>query len=127
MSQYYDFLYKLPLGSLALGITGFTALQAAGLIAPGDIPANMLGDPRDANGNIVTSAPAFVGRQGTAATSYTDANGNTVAVPARGDPAYWYIAIRAAVDPATLPVDPASFGLIVCDAAENAAVLGVWA
>ena len=90
---YYDYFFKFPAttAGLALALTGIPALQAVGIIAAGDIPANMLGDPRDVNGNIVSNSPAFVGRKGSAAGSYTDLSGNIITIPAKGDPAYWYV------------------------------------
>jgi len=127
MSAEFDYRFKFPLASLSQALTAIAALRQFGLIGTGDIPQNMLGDARAADGSVVTTAPAFLGRTGTAATSYTDPNGQTVTVPAKGDPGYWYVAIRAPVDPATLPINPANYGLLPCSADESAAVLGVWA
>jgi hypothetical protein len=127
-APYYDYLFKFPLASLTTALEALTALRSANIIVDGDIPTNMLGDPRDASGNVVTSGPAFVGRLGIAATSYIDpSTQQSVAVSARGDPDYWYVAIRSDVDPSSIPFDPSSYGLQTCDPTENAAVLGVWA
>jgi hypothetical protein len=126
MTAYFDYNFRFPIAGLPLALTAMLGLQAYGLLDAGDIPPNMLGDPRDQDGNIVASAPAFVGRPGTAASSYVDMNGTTVTIPAKGDLGFYYIAIRAMVDPTTLPFDPTVFGLTPSDPDESAAVLGVW-
>ena len=91
----------------------------------------MLGDFRDVSGSVVDSASgsvAWKGKPGAAASSYTDPDTHqAVDVPARGDPAFYYIHIRSDVPPSALPFDPAAFGLVPSDPIESAAVLGVWA
>ena len=54
--------------------------------------------------------------QGAAASKDDDGN----EIPAKGDPAYWYVCVRAA-----FPV-PAIEGVQVIDAAEGTEVVGVW-
>ena len=122
MSGYTDFLLKTP--DLQTAAQALAALQAGGYLAAGDSPDNMLGDPQTVtvNGQTIT----IRARKGIASTSYTDPQGATVQVPARGDPTLWYIAIRTSVVSAD-PIDPAAYGLMVCDPVESAAVLGVWA
>ena len=71
----------------------------------GDNAQNALGDPRDAtrqhrvsrsSAPIGTPPPGvWYGRPGSAATSYTDPNGSVVQVPAKGDPALYYVHIRS--------------------------------
>jgi hypothetical protein len=126
MIQDFDHRFKFTLASLPQALTALTALRQIGLVGAGDIPQNMLGDPRDTQGNVVTTAPAFVGRQGIPASSYTDPQGTIITIPAKGDPGCWYVAIRTQVDPSTLPLNPADYGLETCPADESAAVLGVW-
>lgn len=135
MSAYNDYRYTFPATQAALteALQGFAALQAAGLLGKGDIPSNMLGTPRDSSGNPTADPKqiAWRGDPGRAATSYTDpTTGQTVNVPAAGDPSLYYVAIRAETTPtqiAAAGIDPATYGLTVCDAATSAAVLGVWA
>ena len=58
--------------------------------------------------------------QGIAATSYLNEEGETVNVPAKGDPAYWYSCVRA---PFPLP----SFAEVeLCTANEALPVCGGW-
>lgn len=109
MSAYYDYRLKFPVTGLATALQAIAALQSAGLLGAGDIPDNMLGDPRDNSGAIASSNITWMGRQGTT------------------DPSYYYIHIRATVDPTTLPFDPATFGLVPSTVQESADVLGVWA
>lgn len=128
MSSYTDYTFKFS--DLTKALQAFAALRTAGILGQGDVPENMLGDPRDSTGAAVardSGTVAWVGRKGIAAASYTDESGQTVNVPARGDPTLWYIAIRSTVTPDKIPFDPATYGLEVCDPAESAAVLGVWA
>jgi hypothetical protein len=117
MSVFHDYLLKTS--NLPLALTGIPALQAAGILAAGADPQNMLGDLMDGAG--------LRGRQGVAASSFTGPDGATVVVPARGNPMLWYFAIRATIAPADLTINPADFGLVPCDPVESAAVLGVWA
>lgn len=129
-TTYYDYRYKFPATQAALtkALGGFAALQAAALLGAGDIPTNMLGDPRDSTGAINRDKPTWFGAPGRPASSYTDpTTKQTVPVPAAGDPASYYVAIRATVAPADVPVDPSAYGLAVCDPVECAAVLGTWA
>lgn len=60
-------------------------------------------------------------QQGRAETSYIDEEGNTVDVPAVGDPEYWYTCVRAA-----FPIQ-AFDGVEVCSVEEGSLVVGVWA
>ena len=55
--------------------------------------------------------------QGAAASKDDDGN----EIPAKGDPAYWYMLVRAA-----FPV-PAIDGVELCDEQTGSAVCGVWA
>lgn len=127
MTAYFDYRFKFA--DLSRALLGFAPLRVAGILPLDGIPQNMLGDPRDATGAYTTDPEkiAWIGRKGTAASSYTDENGQTVNVPAVGDPTLFYVAIRSDVPPDKIGVDPADFGLEVCDPAESAAVLGVWA
>jgi hypothetical protein len=127
--EYYDYLFDFPATGLSDALQALAALRQAGIL-DSQLPQNMLGDPRDANGNVVDRSnpdAMFVGRPGTAATNYTDLNGDTVNVPAVGDPTRFYIAIRSTVAPDQIPFNPATYGLTVTDPATSAAVLGVWA
>lgn len=123
----YDYRYKFPLSGLALAITGFAALQAAGLLSPGTIPPNMLGSDRDASGNVVapgdSTVVAWRGDAGIAQMVDPSSGGT---IEARGDPAFYYVAIRSEVAPADVTVNPADYGLVTCDPIESAAVLGGW-
>jgi hypothetical protein len=112
---YIDYLFKTTdQGQIVAALTALRATNPAASI-------NMLGDPiLDVDGNTVAQ-----GRMGRAALSYTDSDtAQVVNVPAAGDPTYWYAALRVSAD---VVFDPATFGMTVCDPAENAAVLGVWA
>ena len=126
---YYDYVFKFPVTGLASALQGMAALQASGLLDGANLPQNMLGDPRDVNGNVITdgSVPAWIGRPGPAASSYTDPSGATVQIPQKGDPTQYYVWIHASLAPSALTVDPTTYGLVVCDQAEAAQVLGVWA
>ena len=125
-----DFRMSFPITSLGTGISGLRALREA----EGGNARNALGDPRDANGDIVYPDPnapigtpppdVWYGRPGSAATSYTDLDGNTVDVPARGDPSLYYVHIRS-----TMPAgefDPTQHGMKDADAVASAQVLGIW-
>lgn len=125
MPDYHDYRFAFPADGLATALGAFEALRAAGILAPGEVPLNMLGDPIVQGGQTV----AF-GRRGRAGLTYADeATGAPVAVPAIGDPSLIYIHIRSETAPEALPAgfDPAAFGLIPVPAEESAAVLGVWA
>ena len=65
----------------------------------------------------------WYGRPGSAATSYTDPNGNVVQVPAKGDPALYYVHIRSEQE---APFDPTQYDMKDADAVDSAAVLGIW-
>lgn len=134
MTAYTDYLFKFPKTGLATALQGFVALRSAGLLGgSASMPDNMLGTLRDVQGNPVSdpATAAWRGDPGTAASSYTDPDTNQqVNVPARGDPTQFYVAIRATDTPeavAAAGINPADYGLTVCDPAESAAVLGVWA
>ena len=117
---YHDYLYRFPVAGLS------TALKI--IVALGLLPENMLGQGRDNSGALAAdpTTATWRGGQGVAALAYTDQSGATVNVPARGDPAYYYVAVRTTVDIATLGIDPAAYGMSVCDPAESLAVLGAW-
>lgn len=122
MNGYTDFLLKTP--DLQTAAQSLAALKAGGYLAAGDGPDNMLGDTQSVT--VGGTTLTIRARKGIAAANYTDPQGATVQVPARGDPTLWYIAIRTSVVSAD-PIDPATYGLTVCDPVESAAVLGVWA
>jgi hypothetical protein len=120
-APYTDHLFRAT--DLPHVLAALDALRTAGVLGADDGPDNMLGDAV-ANENGVVTARA---RQGRAAMTITDPDtGATTAVPAAGDPAYWYIAIRSQVA-TDQPVDPTAYGLESCDPGESGAVLGVWA
>jgi hypothetical protein len=115
--------YRFKAASLADIQAALAALRAAGVLSATLGPEDMLGDVQaDAQGRPVLRA-----RQGRAAFSYADeVTGATVNVPACGDPALWYVAIRSSVPPSAIVIDPAAFGLTACDPATSALVLGCW-
>lgn len=126
---YFDYRFRFPVAGIAQALGGFAALRAAGVMPADGLPANMLGDPLDVAGALVMpdaggelSGVAFRGRRGSAAIVSKDWT-----IPARGDTGYFYIHIRSTIDPATLPVSPAAFGLETVSAEESAAVLGAYA
>jgi hypothetical protein len=129
-----DYRLSFPTTALAAGVAGINAL-VADLRSNGGNAINALGDPRDAAGNMVVPDPAapigapppevWYGRPGSAASSYTDLSGNVVQVPAKGDPALYYVHIRSG-DLASA-FKPAQHGLKDANAADSAAVLGIWA
>ncbi len=121
MTEYTD--YRLRARSLDDIRAALAALRTAGLVGDAEGPENMLGDPQtDAEGRL-----AFRASRGRAALTVQDEDGQTLTIPARGDPDFWYVAVRALRRPEELPVDPTAYGLEWCDPAESAAVLGVWA
>jgi hypothetical protein len=65
----------------------------------------------------------WYGRPGSAATSYTDLDGDVVQVPARGDPALYYVHIRSGQD---IAFEPTQHGMRDADAVASAQVLGIW-
>jgi hypothetical protein len=131
MTFYNDYRFKFPLASLGTALQALAALRAANIIMDGNLPANMLGDPRDNSGNNVTADDntlTFFGRTGQPAITYIDPDTQQqITQPAIGDPNYWYVAIRSTTTPSEIPFDPTVYGLIPCDPDESAAVLGVWA
>ena len=128
-----DYRLTFPVTALANGVAGIAALRAE-LRSEGGNAQNALGDPRDAEGNIVHPDPnapigtpppeVWHGRPGSAATSYTDPNGNVVQVPARGDPALYYVHIRS--EQAARSFRPDRHGMKEADLKASAAVLGIW-
>jgi hypothetical protein len=132
-----DYLWTFPRTGLDKALTGLTALRIELGLPSGTLPGNALGDPRDASGAVVTPLPAddlakpapdptaWIGRPGSAASSYEDMDGKTIDVPARGDPSKYYMHIRTGQD--VEKFDPSQYGLMPSDPAESAAVLGVWA
>jgi hypothetical protein len=129
MSDYFDYRFKFTDLTKALG--AMQELRTVGILSATGLPENMLGDARDATGNVVDRGDpeaAFAGRKGRAAFTYTDdMTQQSVTVPACGDPDSWYIHIRATVSPSDLTFDPTTYGLVPSDPDESAAVLGVWA
>lgn len=112
-----DYLFKTL--DLGVALQTLAVLKSAGI---GD-PSNMLGEPiLDATGTLIARAT-----KGRPPATYVDFQGTTVTIPTAGDPAYWYISIRADILPADIPFNPATYGLLPCDPTENASVLGVWA
>ena len=125
-----DFIWNFPTAGLALALEGLDALRAD---LGTEAALNALGDPRDAEGNIAppfdgsNTPPAWVGRPGTAATSYDDPlAGKTIELPAKGDPGKYYMHLRTDRD-TSAGFDPEAYGLAVTVPAESAAVLGIWA
>jgi len=128
-----DFRLSFPVTSLGTGISGLKALRAE-LQSENANAQNALGDPRDASGNIVYPDPnapigtpppdVWYGRPGSAATSYTDLNGNVVQVPAKGDPTLYYCHIRS--EKAARTFRPGAHGMKDADPKASAAVLGIW-
>lgn len=128
-----DYRLTFPVTALANGVTGLRALRAE-LKSKGAGAQNALGDPRDASGNIVvpdsnapigTSPPeVWYGRPGSPATSYTDLNGTVVEVPARGDPALYYVHIRS--EQTAGEFNLTQYDMRSSGPAESAAVLGIW-
>lgn len=127
--SYIDYRFKFA--DLPMALSAMQELRTIGILSSAGLPQNMLGDPRDAAGNVVPSGSpdtAFSGRRGSPASSYVDEiSGQTVQVFARGDPGFWYIGIRSSVPPSEITFDPATYGLVATDPDESAAVLGVWA
>ena len=131
-----DYLWNFPTTGLALALQGLDALRAELSLPPNAMPGNALGDPRDAEGNVVVvplsdeqreDSVVWVGRPGMAAYTYTDPNNVVVEVPAKGDPGRYYMHIRTADDLGAVAFDPSQYGMVVTGRAESAAVLGVWA
>lgn len=125
---FHDYRFRFAVGDLATALQALDALRAAGTIADGSLPDNMLGDPMDASGGAVSrDVAAWFGRQGTAAVTFPDpAGGGDITVPQKGDPGSFYVHIRSIVAPGDLGLNPAEFGLVPISAEESAVVLGVW-
>jgi hypothetical protein len=129
-----DYMLTFPVTALANGVRGITALRAELQSDTNATPINALGDPRDADGNIVYPDPdapigtpppdVWHGRPGSAATSYTDLSGNVVQVPAKGDPALYYVHIRSSHEAKAFR--PGQYGMKDADPKASAAVLGIW-
>jgi hypothetical protein len=127
-----DYRLTFPVTALVAGVDGIATLRAE-LQSDTANRVDALGDPRDANGNIVYPDPnapigtpppeVWYGRPGSAATSYTDLNGNVVQVPARGDPSLYYVHIRSDQD---IAFDPTQHGMKDADPKASADVLGIW-
>ena len=130
-----DYRLTFPVTALANGVRGIVALRAELQSDTPATPINALGDPRDADGNIVYPDPnapigtpppeVWHGRPGSAATSYTDPNGVVMQVPAKGDPALYYVHIRSGHEARAFK--PGPYGMKNADAVDSVAVLGVWA
>ena len=130
-----DYMLTFPTTALASGVAGIAALRAELQSDTNATPINALGDPRDASGNIVYPDPnapigtpppdVWYGRPGSAATSFTDPGGNVVQVPAKGDPALYYVHIRSGHEAKAFK--PGAHGMKDADPTASAAVLGIWA
>ena len=104
-ATYTDYAFSAPAGSDF--VAAQAALQAAGVLAPGAQPANILGP-----------AP------GRAALPQTLPNGLVVQSVAAGDPAQVYVLIRSVTPPDQIGINPADFGLTPCDRATAVSVVG---
>ena len=132
---YFDYRLNFPTTGLALALEGFDALRAELGIETNTLLGHMLGDLRDTDGNVVnpvdddprSTRVVWVGRPGMAAYTYTDPNDQVVEVPAKGDPARYYMHIRTETDQTTVTTDMTQYGMVATDPAESAVVLGVWA
>jgi hypothetical protein len=127
-----DYRLTFPVTALVAGVGGIATLRAE-LQSDTANRVDALGDPRDANGNIVYPDPSapigtrppdvWYGRPGSAATSYTDLNGNVVQVPVKGDPTLYYCHIRSGQD---IAFDPTQHDMRDADPKASADVLGIW-
>lgn len=141
---WYDYYMQFPVSGLTFALQFLAAVRGAGFMGgAGNLPDNMLGDKRAADGSLyvppadpnAADTHAFCGRPGIAAFSYTDPDTQQVVnVPAAGDPATMYVQIRSPVShaqstaiQATLGITPAAYGITPADPAVCAQVLGVWA
>jgi hypothetical protein len=136
---YSDYLWNFRKIGLARALKGLDALRAQLSLDTNAMLGDMLGDPRDANGNVVVSPPpavgeppdtsvVWVGRAGIAAYSYTNpATDELVEVPAKGDPSRYYMHIRSLTGAEAVGFNPADYGLTPTDPFESAQVLGLWA
>jgi hypothetical protein len=128
-----DYRLTFPVTALAAGVSGLVILRAELERDAPNNAQNALGDPRDATGAIVYPDPnapigtpppdVWYGRPGSAATSYTDLNGDVVQVPAKGDPALYYVHIRSEQE---APFDPTPYDMKDSDPKASADVLGIW-
>jgi hypothetical protein len=133
---YSDYRLNFSVADLALALEGFDALRGELGIETNTLLGHMLGDLRDADGNVVnpvdddpqSTRVVWVGRPGMAAYTYTDPiTDQIIEVPAKGDPARYYMHIRTETDRTTVTTDLTQYGMVATDPAESAAVLGVWA
>lgn len=122
-----DYRLTFPVASLDRGVRGVKALREATNVS------NALGDPRDANGNIVIIPPhepgvpppdVWYGRPGSTATTVVGPNGETIDIPAKGDPSLYYVHVRSEQDAPSF--DPTEYEMKDADAVDSAAVLGIW-
>jgi len=123
MTPSYDYRFKFRVADLDLALEAMVVLRLAGILTT-EHPINMLGEPRGAQGQIVTEEEAlFRGSRGTLAVTTPDG-----VIPAKGDTGWFYIHIVSTVSPdvALAELDPADFGLEATTAAESAEVLGEW-
>jgi len=128
-----DYRLTFPVTALVAGLSGIEQLRAE-LQSDTVNRVDALGDPRDADGNIVYPDPnapigtpppeVWYGRPGSAATSYTDLNGDIIQVPAKGDPTLYYVHIRSALPAGEF--DPAQHDMRDADPKASADVLGIW-
>jgi hypothetical protein len=128
-----DYRLTFPVTALVAGVDGIATLRAE-LQSDTTNRVDALGDPRDASGNIVYPDPnapigtpppdVWYGRPGSAATSYTDLNGDIVQVPAKGDPTLYYVHIRSALPAGEF--DPTQHDMKDADPKASADVLGIW-
>lgn len=130
-----DYRYTFPVTALERGLLGIAALVAELKAESSNSANNALGDPRDADGNIVVFEPSdefppppspvvWYGRPGSRASSYTDLNGDLVLIPARGDPTLYYIHIRSEQEAGGF--QPTQHAMTSTDLVDSAAVLGIW-
>jgi len=128
-----DYRLTFPVTALVAGVAGIATLRAE-LQSDTANRVDALGDPRDASGNIVYPDPnapigtpppeVWYGRPGSAATSYTDLNGDIIQVPAKGDPTLYYVHIRSALPAGEF--DPTQHDMKDADLVDSADVLGIW-
>lgn len=103
------FDYRFRFTDLSLALDALAELRTAGILPAGEAcPANMLGEPIDANGDACAIADAVC-------RAAQDAEG------------VWHIVIRSEVPPTAIPFDPAGYGMVPESAEDSAAILGVWA
>ncbi len=122
MSVFVDYQWRTK--DLVLAGEAFAIWWQADLGGGDASPGNMLGDPiADLPDEVILRA-----RRGIAGMTLHDPETREpVELPPRGDPEYWYIAVRTTTTPDALPFDPAAYGLEPASPAESLAVLGGWA